>query len=119
MRPEYRKVYMTQLVQVEAVTEKILNIRGKRVMLARDLAMLYGVTTGNLNKAVKRNIELYKRNKFESSEIRRRILKGEDWSELVPPDVHRIVLEIDGENSTRDLAKYDSVNHANDSHGIP
>lgn len=49
---------MTQLVQVEAVTERILSIRGKRVMLDSDLAMLYGVTTGNLNKAVKRNIDI-------------------------------------------------------------
>ncbi len=30
-------------------------IRDKRVMLDKDLAELYGVTTGNLNKAVKRN----------------------------------------------------------------
>lgn len=29
------------------------------VMLDRDLASLYGVTTGNLNKAVKRNIERF------------------------------------------------------------
>jgi hypothetical protein len=34
-------------------------IRGQRVMLDRDLAALYGVTTGNLNKAVKRNIERF------------------------------------------------------------
>ena len=34
-------------------------IRGQRVMLDRDLAELYGVTTGNLNKAVKRNIERF------------------------------------------------------------
>ncbi|MEA3476687.1 MAG: ORF6N domain-containing protein [Bacteroidota bacterium] len=36
--------------------EKIHFIRGKKVMLDRDLADLYGVTTGNLNKAVVRNI---------------------------------------------------------------
>src|SRR5439155_1156178 len=34
-------------------------IRGQRVMLYRDLAALYGVTTGNLNKAVKRNLERF------------------------------------------------------------
>jgi hypothetical protein len=33
--------------------------QGKKVMLDRDLAELYGVTTGNLNKAVKRNIERF------------------------------------------------------------
>lgn len=30
-------------------------IRGQKVMLDSDLAMLYGVTTGNLNLAVRRN----------------------------------------------------------------
>jgi hypothetical protein len=37
----------------------ILLIRGHRVMLDRDLAALYGVTTSNLNKAVKRNLERF------------------------------------------------------------
>lgn len=40
---------------LELVRSKIHEIRGQRVMLDRDLAILYGVTTGNLNKAVKRN----------------------------------------------------------------
>jgi hypothetical protein len=37
----------------------ILLLRGQRVMLDRDLAALYGVTTGNLNKAVKRNLDRF------------------------------------------------------------
>jgi len=57
-----------------------------------------------------RNIPLYQRGMYEASEIRRRILEGEDWSDLVPPEVYRIVQEIDGENRIRDLAKTDSVN---------
>ena len=40
----------------EVVMEKIHTLRGKKVMLDKDLAELYGVTTGNLNKAVLRNI---------------------------------------------------------------
>lgn len=40
----------------EAVISKIYLIRGQKVMLDKDLAELYGVTTGNLNKAVKRNL---------------------------------------------------------------
>ncbi|MGC9344426.1 MAG: ORF6N domain-containing protein, partial [Bacteroidales bacterium] len=40
----------------EIITSKIYLIRNKKVMLDEDLAELYGVTTGNLNKAVKRNI---------------------------------------------------------------
>ncbi len=39
----------------EVVIGKIYLIRGQKVMLDRDLAALYGVTTGNLNKAVARN----------------------------------------------------------------
>jgi len=54
-------VNMNQLVQQNAdvIAAKILSIRGKKVMLDRDLAVLYGVTTGNLNKAVKRNIDRF------------------------------------------------------------
>ncbi len=37
----------------------IYTIRGEQVMLDRDLADLYDVTTGNLNKAVKRNIDRF------------------------------------------------------------
>ena len=41
------------------IQSKIYEIRGQRVMLDRDLADLYHVTTGNLNKAVKRNIRRF------------------------------------------------------------
>ena len=37
----------------------IHNIRGQKVMLDSDLAMLYGVLTKNLNKAVKRNVQRF------------------------------------------------------------
>jgi nicotinamide-nucleotide adenylyltransferase len=56
-----------------------------------------------------KEIPLHKRSKFEATEIRRRILKGEDWSELAPAPVYRIVKEIDGENRIRDLGKSDYV----------
>jgi hypothetical protein len=41
------------------IQDKIYEIRGQKVMLDFDLAVLYGVTTGNLNKAVKRNIKRF------------------------------------------------------------
>ncbi len=50
---------MSNAVAVEIIATKILEIRGKKVMLDRDLAKLYGVATRNLNKAVKRNIERF------------------------------------------------------------
>ena len=37
----------------------IYEIRGRQVMLDRDLAALYGVLTKNLNKAVKRNVKRF------------------------------------------------------------
>jgi ORF6N domain len=44
-----------QLVPVEQIARTILLLRGEKVLLDSDLARLYGVTTGNLNKAVSRN----------------------------------------------------------------
>ena len=44
---------------IQTIQSKIYEIRGQRVMLDRDLAELYQVTTGNLNKAVKRNIRRF------------------------------------------------------------
>ncbi len=46
---------MTKLVPVERIDRGILVIRGQRVMLDADLAVLYGVSTKALNQAVKRN----------------------------------------------------------------
>ncbi len=40
---------------VSTVKDRILTIRGKKVILDHDLARLYGVETKNLNKAVSRN----------------------------------------------------------------
>lgn len=50
---------MTELVPVERIERAILLIRGHKVMLDVALADLYGVTTFNLNKAVKRNISRF------------------------------------------------------------
>jgi hypothetical protein len=43
----------------DIIAGKILTIRGKKVMIDKDLAPLYGVNTSNLNKAVQRNIERF------------------------------------------------------------
>lgn len=45
--------------QLQRIQSKIYEIRGQRVMLDRDLAEMYQVTTGNLNKAVQRNIKRF------------------------------------------------------------
>lgn len=46
-------------VAAESIATQILVLRGQRVLLDRDLAMLYGVTTKRLNEAVKRNAERF------------------------------------------------------------
>ncbi len=47
---------MTELVPQEVVENKILMIRGKKVMLDQDLADLYEVDTYQLTRQVRRNI---------------------------------------------------------------
>ncbi len=46
----------TSLIPAERIEKAILSIRGEKVMLDSDLAELYGVSTGALNQAVKRNL---------------------------------------------------------------
>src|SRR5688572_16226227 len=43
----------------ERIQSLILTIRGQRVMLDSDLARIYGVTTGQLNQALKRNLKRF------------------------------------------------------------
>jgi phage regulator Rha-like protein len=47
------------IVPDEIVMSKILLIRGKKVMIDRDLAELYGVTTKQMNQQVKRNLRRF------------------------------------------------------------
>lgn len=47
------------LIPDEVVMNKILFIRDKKVMIDRDLAQLYGVSTKQLNQQVKRNINRF------------------------------------------------------------
>ena len=56
---EIAKVDTATIQPVEQIESLILTIRGKQVILDRDLARLYGVETGRLNEQVKRNIERF------------------------------------------------------------
>ncbi len=49
----------TPLVPIEQIGSAILHLRGQRVILDRDLAAIYGVKTGRLNEAVKRNADRF------------------------------------------------------------
>ena len=44
-----------EMIPIERIAQRILSLRGERVLLDRDLAALYGVETRALNQAVKRN----------------------------------------------------------------
>ena len=56
---EIAKVDTATIQPVEQIESLILTIRGKQVILDRDLARLYGVETRVLNQAVQRNIERF------------------------------------------------------------
>jgi hypothetical protein len=58
MTKEYLSV-SDELVPVEVIENKIFIIRGHKVMIDRDLAFLYEVTTKALNQAVKRNLKRF------------------------------------------------------------
>lgn len=66
----------TVLVPQDIIENKILLIRGKKVMLDRDLARLYTVPTKSLNLAVKRNLNrfpedfMFQLNKEEGESLR-------------------------------------------------
>jgi hypothetical protein len=53
MRPK------TEIMITERIEQRIFLIRGKKVMLDRDLARLYGVETKRLNEQVKRNLRRF------------------------------------------------------------
>lgn len=49
----------TDVVPHERIEARIYLFRGKKVMIDRDLAELYGVDTRSLNQAVRRNLERF------------------------------------------------------------
>jgi hypothetical protein len=57
--PPPRGDLVVSILVQQAVTNRILQLRGQRVMLDADLADLYGVETRALNQAVKRNIDRF------------------------------------------------------------
>lgn len=47
------------IIPIERIEQRILYLRGQKVLLDRDLAVLYGVETRVLNQAVKRNADRF------------------------------------------------------------
>ena len=54
-------------------------------------------------------VPFHKREIYSSTEIRKRMLSGEGWEELVPESVTEFIKEIGGVERLRDLAKTDKI----------
>lgn len=84
---------------VESGVEKMIQIiRGKQVLLDRDIATLYGVETRAINQAVKRNVERFpERNCFQLTELEfsnwksQMGMRTKNWTQLENP--HNVVLQ--------------------------
>ena len=50
---------MTSIISTESIVNKIVFLRGEKVLLDHDLAELYGVETKVLKQAVRRNIKRF------------------------------------------------------------
>lgn len=80
------------VIHEKILANKIYFIRGQKVMIDRDLAELYGVETGNLNKAVKRNLERFPQDfmfqlttsEYDSLRFQIGILKRGEHSKFLP-----------------------------------
>jgi hypothetical protein len=49
----------TKLIPIEHIVRSILILRGQRVLLDRELAILYGATTKRFNEQVRRNLDRF------------------------------------------------------------
>ena len=50
---------MNKPLDVKIIQESILEIRGQKVLLDQDVALIYGVETKRINEAVKNNPEKF------------------------------------------------------------
>jgi nicotinamide-nucleotide adenylyltransferase len=56
-----------------------------------------------------KSIRFHKRKVYSATEIRERMLKGENWEELVPKSVAEFIKQIGGVERLKDLTKSDKV----------
>jgi len=55
------------------------------------------------------NINLFERQTYSSTVIREKMLKDENWTNLVPKSVADFINKIDGTNRLRDLVRTDKI----------
>ena len=86
---------MSSSQQNENIKKVIYEVRGQKVMLDYDLAAIYGVKTGTLNQAVKRNMDrfpddfMFKLTEKEWGEIDYNIQISNMRSQIVTASAHR------------------------------
>jgi nicotinamide-nucleotide adenylyltransferase len=56
-----------------------------------------------------KSIQFFARKLYSSTQIRKKMVKGESWEKLVPRNVAAFIKEIDGVNRLRDLTKSDKA----------
>jgi hypothetical protein len=90
--PERARAPSPLIIPVERIASRIYVIRGENVMLDSDLADLYGVSTGNLNLAVRRNQRRFPKDfffqlspkEFDSLLLKTAIAKGRGGRRIPP-----------------------------------
>ncbi len=92
--------HMLWVSAVEGYTPKF-NILYSNEPLTRRLFMEAGY--------VVKSIPLFDRKQYMSTLVREKMLQGESWTTLVPKSVAEFILEIDGINRLRDLARSDKI----------
>src|SRR5207245_10054989 len=55
------------------------------------------------------HIPFYHRDKFTATEVRRRLLAGENWEELVPKSVAKYLRQIGGDERMREISQSDKL----------
>ncbi len=70
---------MSEIIKTQNIENRIFTIRGKQVMIDRDLAELYQVPTKRLNEQVKRNLKRFP----ESFRFQLKMKKKINWSQFV------------------------------------
>lgn len=86
-----------------SIENRIMSIRGKQIMVDRDLAELYGVETKVLNQAVKRNIERFPnhfRFQLSKEEMRELVTNCDRFNSLKHSTVKSFVFTEQGQHIT-------------------
>ena len=91
-------LHMLWVSAVEGYTPKF-NVLYSNESLTRRLFMEAGYKVNN--------IPLFERKLYVSTIVREKLLKGDNWTELVPKSVADFIVEIDGVNRLRDLNQSD------------